>query len=86
MAKQNNAKTNTTEKSRRTPALALLLVVLIAAAFFVMSDAPLVKGARDALMQKLGYEAVDESGRGRAAQTAAKKKTMRPMSGTAARR
>ena len=60
MAKQNNAKTNTTEKSRRTPALALLLAVLIAAAFFVMSDAPLVKGARDALMQKLGYVAVDE--------------------------
>ena len=64
MAKQNNAKTNTTEKSRRTPALALLLVVLIAAAFFVMSDAPLVKGARDALMQKLGYESVDESEEG----------------------
>jgi DNA-entry nuclease len=41
-----------------------LLAVLIAAAFFVMSDAPLVKGARDALMQKLGYESVDESEEG----------------------
>lgn len=65
MAKQSQEKQKTTDRSRRRPALALLLVLLIAAAFFVMSDAPLIKGARDSLMQKLGYEAIDEeSGNG----------------------
>ena len=48
--------------SHRNPTLVLLLVLLIAAAFFVMSDAPFIKGARDALMEKLGYEAIDQSG------------------------
>ena len=50
--------------SRRKPGRVLVLVILLAAAFFLMSDAPLVKGARDALMQKLGYESVDESAEG----------------------
>lgn len=48
------------KKSRRSPALALILVLLLAAAFFVMSDVPFIKGARDSLMQKLGYQAVEE--------------------------
>lgn len=50
---------NTKEKSRRSPALALLLVLLLAAAFFFMSDVSFVKNARDSLLLKLGYEAVD---------------------------
>lgn len=62
MAKKENIKENKAGKSRRRPALALLLVLLLAAAFFLMSDIPLVKGARDSLMQKLGYEAIDDGG------------------------
>ena len=60
MAKKSQNNKNTSGRSRQRPALALLLVVLIAAAFFIMSDAPFVKSARDSLMQKLGYEAIDE--------------------------
>ena len=60
MAKESQNNKNTSERSRQRPALALLLVVLIAAAFFIMSDAPFVKSARDSLMQKLGYEAIDQ--------------------------
>jgi len=59
MKQANTEKNNNNSKSRRSPALALLLVLLLAAAFFIMSDAPPVKSARDALMQKLGYEAID---------------------------
>ena len=55
-------KNNTNGKSRRRPALALVLVLLIAAVFFVMSDIPFIKGARDSLMHKLGYESVDQDG------------------------
>ena len=62
MSGDKTTRKNTNEKSRRSPALALLLVLLIAAAFFVMSDIPLIKSARDSLMHKLGYEAIDESG------------------------
>ena len=62
MAKESRKETNTKEKSRRSPTLALLLVLLIAAAFFVMSDAPFIKSARDALLEKLGYEAVEPGG------------------------
>jgi len=61
MAKDRESKTNNREKSRRSPALALLLVLLLAAAVFVMSDAPFIKSARDTLMQKLGYVSVDEA-------------------------
>ena len=59
MAEKDRKDRNTKEKSRRSPALALLLVLLIAAAFFFMSDASFVKSARDSLLLKLGYEAVD---------------------------
>lgn len=59
MAEKDRKDKNTKEKSRRSPALALLLVLLIAAASFVMSDIPFIKGARDALMEKLGYEAIE---------------------------
>lgn len=62
MGNKKDQRTNTTEKSRRRPALALILVLLLAAAFFIMSDAPFVKSARDALMHKLGYEAIDDKG------------------------
>ena len=65
MAKESQTNKNKKDRSRRGPALALLLVVLIAAAFFIMSDIPFVKSARDSLMQKIGYEAIDnESGSG----------------------
>ena len=60
MAQNSQDNNNKNSRSRQRPALALLLVVLIAAAFFIMSDVPFVKSARDALMQKLGYEAVDQ--------------------------
>ena len=62
MARESQSRKNikdTKDRSRHRPALALLLAVLIAAAFFIMSDVPFVKSARDSLMQKLGYEAVD---------------------------
>ena len=61
MAEKSRTEKKTTDRSRRSPALALLLVLLIAAAFFIMSDVPFIKTARDGLMQKLGYEAVDSS-------------------------
>ena len=60
MPKANQKNNNTDDRSRQRPALVLLLVVLIAAAFFIMSDISFVKSARDALMQKLGYEAIDQ--------------------------
>ena len=60
MAKESQNNKNTRDRSRQRPALALLLVILIAAAFFIMSDAPLVKNARDSLMHRLGYEAIDQ--------------------------
>ena len=59
MAKDSHKETNTKDKSRRSPALALLLVLLIAAAFFMLSDVSFIKSARDAVMQKFGYESVD---------------------------
>ena len=59
MAEKDRKDKNTNEKSRRSPALALLLVLLIAAVFFIMSDVPFIKSARDAVMQKFGYESVD---------------------------
>ena len=59
MAEKGRKDKNTTEKSRRSPALALLLVLLIAAAFFMLSDVSFIKSARDAVMQKFGYESVD---------------------------
>ncbi len=65
--KQTNSETNNNNysKSRRSPALALLLVLMLAGAFFFMSDVSFVKSARDALMQKIGYVAVDsEDGQG----------------------
>lgn len=62
MAKKSQNNKNTKDRSRQRPALALLLVVLIAAAFFIMSDVPFVKSARDALMKKIGYEAIDDGG------------------------
>ena len=60
MTKKSQSNKNTKNRSRRGPALALLLVVLVAAAIFILSDVPFVKSARDSLMQKLGYEAIDE--------------------------
>lgn len=75
MSDNKTERANKREKSRRSPALALLLALLIAAAFFVMSDASFIKTARDSLMQKLGYEAVKEpesaGGGGEGTQTAA---------------
>ena len=62
MAEKDRKKKDTKDKSRRSPALALLLVLLIAGAFFVMSDVPFVKSARDALMEKLGYESIEPGG------------------------
>ncbi len=59
MAENSSTEKKKTDRSRRSPALALLLVLLIAAAFFVMSDMPFIKTARDGLMQKLGYEAIE---------------------------
>ena len=64
MAKGSQKNKNTGAESRRSPALALLLVVLIAAAFFIMSDIPFVKSARDSLMHRLGYEAIDQGSSG----------------------
>ena len=60
MAEKGQKNRNINERSRRRPALALLLVLLLAAAFFAMSDVPFIKNARDSLMQRLGYEAVDD--------------------------
>lgn len=60
MSQKKTKDRNSENNYRRSSALALVLVLLIAAAFFVMSDAPLIKGARDSLMQKLGYEAIDQ--------------------------
>ena len=62
MAKANHNNNNKDSRSRQRPALALLLALLLALAFFVMSDVPFVKGVRDSLMQKPGYEAVDQGG------------------------
>ena len=59
MSEKNYKDKNTKEKSRRSPALALLLVLLIAAAFFIMSDVSFIKSARDAVMEKLGYESIE---------------------------
>ena len=59
MAEKDRKDKNTNEKSRRSPALALLLVLLIAAVFFIMSDVPFIKSARDAVMEKLGYESIE---------------------------
>ena len=52
-------------RSNRT-VTAMLLLLLIAAAYFVMSDVPFIKDTRDALMQKLGYEAIDQDDQGEA--------------------
>ena len=60
MAQNSQENNNKNSRSRQRPALALLLVVLIAAAFFIMSDIPFVKSARDSLMHRLGYEAIDQ--------------------------
>ncbi|MBQ6439476.1 MAG: DNA/RNA non-specific endonuclease [Mogibacterium sp.] len=60
MAKASQNNKNTGDRSRQRPALALLLAFLIAAAFFILSDVSFVKSARDSLMQKLGYEAIDQ--------------------------
>lgn len=60
MSQEKSKDRRSENNHRRSPALVLVLVLLIAAAFFVMSDAPLIKGARDSLMQKLGYEAIDQ--------------------------
>ena len=58
---QKKTKDRNSEKNyRRSPALAFVLVILIAVALFLMSDAPFIKGARDSLMHKLGYEAIDQ--------------------------
>ena len=57
MEKKDKGKEN---NDRRRLVPALLLVLLITAAFFVMSDIPFVKGARDSLMQKFGYEAIEQ--------------------------
>ena len=57
MEKKDKGKGNN-NRPRLVPAL--LLVLLITAAFFVTSDAPFIKSARDSLMHKLGYEAIDQ--------------------------
>lgn len=57
-SKKDNAKSN---NSRRRLLPAIILVVLMAVVLFAVSDVPFVKSARDALMQKLGYEAIDQS-------------------------
>ena len=62
MADKGRTEKKKNDKSRRSPALALLLVLLVAAAFFVMSDAPFIRSAREGLMQKLGYEAIEPGG------------------------
>ena len=58
-SKKDNAKSN---NSRRLLLPAIILVVLMAVVLFAVSDVPFVKSARDALMQKLGYEAIDQNG------------------------
>ncbi|MBR0469186.1 MAG: DNA/RNA non-specific endonuclease [Mogibacterium sp.] len=62
MSRKDNSKKNTKDKSRRSPALALLLILILAGVFFAVSDVPFIKSARDSLMQKLGYEAADDGG------------------------
>ena len=62
MSRKDNSKKNTKDKSRRSPALALLLILILAGVFFGVSDVPFIKSARDSLMQKLGYEAADDGG------------------------
>ena len=61
--KKTDNNNNQNQNKTRLPII-LLLVVLIACAFFIMSDASFVKSARDSLMQKLGYEAIDNGGEG----------------------
>ena len=46
MSQEKSKDRRSENNHRRSPALVLVLVLLIAAAFFVMSDAPLIKGAR----------------------------------------
>ncbi len=58
MGNDNSSKKKNSSKSRLLSAL--VVVILLAAALFIISDAPFIKGARDSLMQKLGYEAVDQ--------------------------
>ncbi len=59
MAEKSRTEKKTTDRSRRSPALALLLVLILAGSLFAVSDVPFVKSARDALMQRLGYEAIE---------------------------
>lgn len=58
------SKTNDNMRSRRRPALALLLVLILAGFFFMTSDAPFVKNARDALFGRLGYVSEEEADKG----------------------
>ena len=58
-SKKDNAKSN---NSRRRLLPAIILVVLMAVVLCAVSDVPFVKSARDALMQKLGYDAIEQNG------------------------
>lgn len=60
MKDSNKVKEKGNNKRNRA-GLALLLVLLLAAFFFISSDAPFIKGARDSLMQRLGYEAIEDT-------------------------
>jgi len=64
MADKSRTEKKKTVKSRRSPALALLLTLMLASGYFAVSDVPFIKDARDALMQKLGYEAVGPASNG----------------------
>ena len=58
-----DSRENSKQNSRRKRLLpAMIIVVLLAAVFFAVSDASFIKTARDSLMQKLGYEAIDNGG------------------------
>ena len=55
--KKENAKSNS---GRKRLISAIILVLLMTAVLFAVSDVPFIKSARDSLMQKLGYEAIDQ--------------------------
>lgn len=56
-AKKEDAKSN---NGRKRFISAIVLVLLMAVILFAVTDVPFIKSARDSLMQKLGYEAIDQ--------------------------
>ncbi len=57
---KDSSKKKNPSKSRLLSAL--VIVLLLAAVLFMVSDTPLIKGARDSLMRSFGYESIDEGG------------------------